>query len=266
MVTVLSFLLLNNVFAEDQYEVLSFEHPTNPTVCIMEPDYVIQDRFHKEILTLTARAVLVWQNEMTEYAGGNWYMPIEYYEYEKHFDKTPEDFPMCNIFLEFRQYNTGNPEVEGTANRYALGWTAFDFSKSWHKWAFVMVYLETSEKNTHLSFCIGCDDDTNIENKRKELSLNTVDRIIRHEFAHALGVGHYIEDTNKSNNIESMMYPSINPNIEYKELNYIPLADKEILSQIYGGDGFGGRDGVRWDVGMYDIVEGIIKTIKKGLD
>ena len=53
----------------------------------MEPEPIIQDRFHEEVFKITVDSVLIWQNDMKSYTGGNWFMPIFYYEYEEHFDK-----------------------------------------------------------------------------------------------------------------------------------------------------------------------------------
>ena len=208
----------------------------------MEPEPIVQDRFHEEVFDMTVQSVLIWQNEMKTYTGGDWYMPISYYEHENHFDKTPEDFPECNIFIEFRERNTG--EGEGTPNKKALGWTGFDFSTSWHKWSYVMVYMKSPEMNPHISLCIGCEEnsDLTIELKHKDLPSDTINRIIMHEFGHALGIGHYKDDRVGKNTLPSLMYPTLNP---FKENSFkLEEVDKEALRMIYGDDGFGGVKGL----------------------
>lgn len=240
--SLIGFFFINEAYAEDRYEILRFTHPDNPTVCIMEPEPIIQDRFHEEVFKLTVDSVLIWQNDMKAYTGGNWFMSIFYYEYEEHFDKVPEDFPECNIFMEYREYNTGKEEE--TTNNKALGWTGFDFSKSWHKYAYVMTYLKSTEVNPHISLCIGCEEnsDLTVELRHKDLPLNTINRIIMHEFGHALGIGHYIDDRDGKNTLPSLMYPSLNP---FKDNPFtLEEVDKEALRLIYDDDGFGGVYGL----------------------
>ena len=242
IVSLVCFFSLTTAFAEDRYEILRYIHPNNPTVCIMEPEPIIQDRFHEEVFKITVDSVLIWQNDMKSYTGGNWFMPIFYYEYEEHFDKIPNDFPECNIFMEYREYNTGNDE--GTPNKKALGWTGFDFSMSWHKWSYVMTYVKSPEVNPHITLCIGCEgnSDISLELKHKDLPSNTINRIIMHEFGHALGIGHYIDDRDGKNTLPSLMYPNLNP---FKDNSFkLEEVDKEALRLIYDDDGFAGRHGI----------------------
>ena len=251
IVCLVSFFSLNSAYGEDKIEVLRLSHPDNPTVCIMQPEPIIQDRFHEDVFKLTVDSVLSWQNEMSDYTDGNWFMPMFYYEYEEHFDKVPEDFPECNIFIEYREYNTGVDE--GTTNNKALGWTGFDFSKSWHKYAYVMVYLKSPEVNPHISLCIGCEDnnDITITFEQKPLPSNTISRIIMHEFGHSLGIGHYQDDRERNNTLPSLMHPNLKP---FEENSFkIEDVDKEVLKMIYNKDGFGGQRG--FNPYFFDIVE-----------
>ena len=57
LVSLVCFFSLNNAYGEDRFEILRFAHPDNPSVCIMEPEPIIQDRFHEEIFKMTAASV-----------------------------------------------------------------------------------------------------------------------------------------------------------------------------------------------------------------
>ena len=91
--------------------------------------------------------------------------------------------------------------------------------------------------------CIGCDDNDDIvlTLEQKPLPSDTINRIIMHEFGHAVGLGHYIEDVISNNNIPSLMYPMMNP---FGQNSFaIENIDKEALKKIYNEDGFGGMSG-----------------------
>ena len=233
---------LNFAYAEDWIETLRFVHKDNPTVCIFEPHPIIQERFHKDVFRATVNSVLIWGNEMTQYTGGDWYMDIKYYEYKYHVDKVPTDFPECQILSVYEQINTGEFNVKETA----LGFTTFDFSRSSHQYSMIVTFLQFYENRPNFSICIGeCPNQpkptVSIEQVPKDLSTNVVQKIIMHEFGHALSIGHYVEDRDKVNNEYSMMYPNMKPFSENRlEIGQV---DKEMLKKIYGADGFGGFDG-----------------------
>ena len=243
LVCLVCFFSLDVAFA-DKYEVIRFIHNDNPNVCIMEPEPDLQERFHEEILDITINSVLSWQNEMRNMTDGNWIMPLEYHQYEEHFDKTTGDYKQCNIFIEYRHHNTGE---EGTDNKKALGFTAFDYSKSSHQYAYVLVYTHSIKSTPTISLCLGCDDEPNsftVELAQLPLPSDTIQTIIMHEFAHALGVGHYVADQRSPQNLPSLMYPTLDPfddNISYE----IQDIDKYMLIELYTEDGFGGLHGTK---------------------
>ena len=234
------FFSLEFAFGEDKIETLRYVHKDNPTVCIMEPSPIIQERFHEEILDVTISSIKAWEIEMIEHTGGNWYLPIKYYMWEFHFDKLTTDFKQCNIIMEFDEYNNGE-----NRNKRSLGWTAFDFSNSSHKYAYMKVYVKATEPPQVTMICVNCDEgkqNPDTEYELKPLPLGTIKSIIMHEFSHTLGVGHYIDDRTHFNNIPSLMYPTLSPFIENDPI--IGLVEKEVLRLIYGEDGFGGHYGV----------------------
>jgi predicted Zn-dependent protease len=239
IVTLVSFGI-HYAYAEDTMNTLGFEHRYNPVTCIMEPPPNIQDKFHDTMFAMTYESVRLWSTEMYDYTGGNWYIPMRYYEHEEHFDKTPDYFPECNIFIEYRQYNgsDGNPHK----SKSALGYTSFDFSKSSHQYAYVMVFFEVTQENPKITLCIGC-----VDKPETEVTVNieyipildeAINRIIMHEFGHALGIGHYIDDDTRLNNEDSLMYPTLDP---FGTNTYtIEVLDKEVLIFLYHEDGFNG--------------------------
>lgn len=239
-------------------------HKDNPLVCIMEPNPELQERFYNELLILTYDSVMLWQNNLKSYSGGNWYMMMELISFEKHYDKLVYDFPRCNIFIEFSKENNG----QHIDNIDALGYAQIDFSKSKHQWAYVMIYTEAIEKETKISFCIGCsnqqEQETKHEAKLLEMDSNAIKKVLIHELGHSLGIGHYVQDLKTDNNVESIMYPNFNPFSNKNMINELPYADLEVLRQIYTSDGFGGLHGLNQsEIPMEDILFGIIENMSE---
>ena len=235
------FGMISPVFGLDHYETTRHLWKTNPTTCIMEPHPDLQTKFYAEHLKYTYDSILYWDWEMRTFTEGNWYLPMQLLLYEEHHYKDVRDYPQCNIFIEFDKANTGQHGIKDSA----LGWAAYDHSHSKHPYAYIMIYTHAPEETGKVSLCIGCDDqpEQSIEfsDDLKELPENAIKRIIRHEYGHALGLGHYIEDKDKNNNLKSLMYPVMNPFGENDI--WIEKIDKIILRELYTADGFGGLEG-----------------------
>ena len=258
-------------------------HKDNPLVCIMEPEPTLQERFYGSpegiddisdgILTLTIETIYEWSSTMRDYTDGSrfhdqngWHMETALVKYEDHNNLMVFDYPECNIFIEYSKENTG----QHIKNESALGYTQMDFSKSKHQWAYVMIYLDSIEIGQKVHLCIGCDDqeqklELKVDLDARPMPVESIHKILRHEFGHAIGIGHYIEDQSDGNNVDSLMYPNFNP-FKPKVYDTIPLADREILRQIYGNDGFGGFQGYP-DTRMHvlDIVAGALEHVKSKL-
>jgi len=230
--------------AVDRFETLRITHEDNPRVCIMEPEPELQIKFQGYLLQETYDAITDWDNEMTKFTnGGNWLIHMRLFEYEEHHDRHVNDFPECNIFIEYAGINNG--DVVGPT---ALGYTSYDFSKSIHKFSYIKIYTQAEKTLRQLSFCLGCEPGlaeakfkTNIE--YKDLTRADIRKILLHEFGHALGLGHYMQDRDKSNNIPSIMYPSMNAFDDKNKDSKIEFVDKVMLREIYHSDGFGGHYG-----------------------
>jgi hypothetical protein len=244
---ILPFILLLMIpgesYQEDTFKTIgnNIWHKDNPTVCIAEPEPSLHERFYGGVLYDAYSTVKDWQNRLTDYSGGNWFMDVRFYEYEYHNDKHADDFPQCQIFMEFEEYS-GND---------ALGTTSYNFSNSTHQYVFITTYLKHIEKPS-VSLCIGCDGDNNRLGNvpyNVEIDLNPVympypaiKMIMLHEFGHAIGLGHYIEDKSRNNNVSSLMYPSFDPFDTNDEIIIEPI-DLQMAVEIYNADGFGGLYG-----------------------
>jgi len=222
----------------DRYEFLGVRHDATPNVCLFEPNPTNVDwKYWKSVEIESWKAILDWQVEMSEFLpDGDWSMYIHStVPYEEHWDKTPDDYRHCTIFLTYEAFN------EEPDNK-ALGLTGIDFSNSSHKFTFIVVYLH-AVKNT--SIVLNFDDakkdpetgltkfEINLD--REQLPLQTIYNIVLHELGHGLGVGHY-ESVSPNGYHRSTMTPSLKP--FSNEVFEIKIADKFMLGYLYGMDGY----------------------------
>jgi len=245
VITVIGILLLIpiNIFAQypenDKYEYLGIRHDTRPQVCLFEPNPTHVDwNYWKNVEFESWKAVLDWQLEMQTFLpDGDWTMSIHStVPYIEHWNKTPDDYRHCTIFLTYEAFNE-DPESS------ALGITGIDFSKSSHKFTYIVVYLHAvSNTNIVLNFeDANKDPETGLTKfeinlDRVELPLQTVYNIVLHELGHGLGLGHY--ESNAPNGYErSTMTPSLKP-FKSNEVFEIKIADKFMLGYLYGVDGY----------------------------
>jgi hypothetical protein len=258
-------------------------HKENPMTCIMEPEPELQERFYGSeegiegvsdgILILTIDTIYEWSSSMRDYTENaphfkevGWYIPTKLVPYEEHHYLMVYDYPDCNIFIEYSKENTG----QHIDNKSALGYTQIDFSKSKHQWVYVMIYLDSIDVDQKIHLCIGCDNkeqklEIKVDVNSKPMPKESIHKILRHEFGHALGIGHYIEDQADGNNVDSIMYPNFNP---FKPIVYdtIPIADKEVLRQIYQNDGFGGLKGYHpKSITIQEIIDGALDNLNSKL-
>ena len=223
----------------DRYEYLGVRHDVRPQVCLFEPNPTHIDwQYWKDVEFESWKAVLDWQLEMTEFLPeGDWSMFIHStVPYHEHWNKTPDDYRHCNIFLTYEAFNE-DPESK------ALGITGIDFSKSSHKFTYIVVYLHAlSNTNIVLNFEDAKKDpetgltkfEINLE--REQLPLQTVYNIVLHEMGHGLGLGHY--ESQSPNGLDrSTMTPSLKP-FNSNEVFEVKLADKFMLGYLYGTDGY----------------------------
>ena len=222
----------------DKYEYLGVRHDVRPQVCLFEPNPTHVDwKYWKDVEFESWRAVLDWQLEMTEFLpDGDWSMFIHStVPYHEHWNKTPDDYRHCNIFLTYEAWNE-DPDNS------ALGITGIDFSKSSHKFTYIVIYLHAlNNTSLVLNFEDAKKDpetgltkfEINLE--RQQLPLQTVYNIVLHEMGHGLGLGHY-ESVSPNGHYRSTMTPSLKPFGD--DVFEVKIADKFMLGYLYGIDGY----------------------------
>ena len=229
----------------DRYETLGVRHSTNPHVCLFEPDPTGVDPFYwSNVQYQSWRALLDWQVAMTEFAPeGDWSMFIHStVPFEEHENKTPDEYRHCTVFLTY--------EIENTKeDSKALGQTGIDFKKSSHKFFYITVFLHHGQQNNIVLDLGGIKanpetglTEFTINLEKKELPMNSVYNIVLHEFGHGLGIRHYnagdFPEPQGFAHLRSAMTPSLDP-FKMDQFFEITTADKFMLVQIYGMDGFG---------------------------
>ena len=127
----------------DRYENLGIRHDVRPNVCLFEPNPTHVDwEYWKSAEFQSFKAILDWQVAMTEFLpDGDWTMHIHStVPYHEHWNKTPDDYRHCNIFLTFEPWSEGREDM-------ALGLTGIDFADSRHKFTYIVVFLHAEQRN-----------------------------------------------------------------------------------------------------------------------
>ena len=243
----------------DEYSSLGIRHADNPTICIFEPDPLYSSK-GDSIINAAYNSIDLWQKGLYEQMpNGNWEMPIFVIPLEDHKNKNASQFPVCNILISFEYTNQDSG---------SLGYTFLDFSKSYHKYTHVVVFLNDFQITEHYELNLGTleQEKVNTTFKIVEFSMTAVQNIITHEFGHAIGIGHYkITDYP----IYTADKPWINASVMYYALNTAadeigkPLyVDIKMAEKIYGDDGFGGLVTPPLKVGYYTAGDDDICTHK----
>ena len=214
----------------DVYDTLRITQERPPNVCIFEANPEITDNW-ENLERVTYEAVNEWKVAL-ENESNLLFLPIYgTIPWSDHAEKKATDYPWCNILINY----------EETSGTDSLGTTSIDFSKSWHKYMFINVYL-AHEKEV-INITLNANEDATVETGKKLTlyPLNTVRNVVLHEFGHALGLGHYHIAGAINGGVDSwkksLLVPSIDP-FDEELIMKIQPSDLEMIRQLYGEDGF----------------------------
>ncbi len=209
------------------YETLGFKFSYIPTICVFEPDPIISKNIRDFWLTHTKNAVMDWKFALENKEvrqSEKW--KINYVEIPTG---TNQDNSKCDIELYF---SDKPPEGENWAGVY--------YPSIPPKGIIKIFYLDKQICNVtsdrYYIYYHYCYKDTFQTAKQ-------IANIVRHEFGHALGLGHYVSDDENVN--KEWAYgvrgtPSIMTEVLHynDEVHKIRDIDINKLREIYGDNGF----------------------------
>jgi len=222
-----------------EYEIYTPRIKNTPLVCVIEPDpqsdqYLDED-YVKRLLKETDISISEWETQLKQKAikktdKDKWeinYTKIPLYEQENY------PYDNCDVFIQFQ----AKPANENDFYK-KIGESEFEI-KNTGRTNIIIYYAD-------IKYCVSQDkeyyyyDPCYTDSPRITPQIGTV---IRHEFGHALGLGHYVSDDadlNLSWASGLVDAPSIMVIFSHEntKLNKLKTIDIDKVYSIYGNDGF----------------------------
>lgn len=206
----------NHVFAlEDPYEVQSNRFTTKPTICVVEPGKDLQRSTAKSVMEESKAAIHDWIIPLSEKSSNKNKWAITYLDIS---NKKSFDFSVCSVIINFKNESDSKTLHNLGTHQYVDGTS------------YIIVYYKTHGCKTLIS----CKSDNT-------LLVTKIGSTLRHEFGHAIGLGHYQAD--KSENKEWFDHPETAPSImlaysKGTQHERVTPSDIDKIIDIYDNSGF----------------------------
>jgi len=215
-----AFFGMNYAFAlEDPYEVQSNRFTTKPTICVVAPGKDLQRSIAKSVMEESKTAIHDWITPLSEKSSNKDKWAINYLGIS---NKKLFDFSMCDVIINFKNESDSKTLHNLGTHQYVDGTS------------YITIYYKTNGCKTPIS----CKNDNS-------LMVTKIGSTLRHEFGHAIGLGHYHAD--KSENKEWFDHPETAPSIMLAyskgiQHELVTPSDIDKVIDIYDNSGFTNRN------------------------